>query len=130
MKQNRRRKLKCAKKYARISVMTSIKKSRISYFYLSMLFCCCLISPIKKSEAGWFWPSSKEECIQRYVPKTKTDMAANFITHSCRDYFESKNPAVVAKAKCFLNLRALYKAQNNMAARYIHRTSKCAITKY
>ncbi len=56
-------------------------------FVTTVLFPSC-------GAAGWFGPSTYEECILNNIKGAKSDHAAKLVAHACREKFPDKNPII------------------------------------
>lgn len=100
----------------------------IKHIFLWLIGCVVgflfLIGVPDIARAWIFGPSTEKECIQEYVVKTKTNIAAKMIVGACKDLF-SADEKKQKQGKCILNQADLYKAENDIAAKIVYHNSRC-----
>jgi hypothetical protein len=77
-----------------------------------------------QSHASVWGPSSKEECLKKYLPKAKTYWVTSLYGDSCRKLHEPKQGETVEDkkhAKCILNSNEIENAENDLAVGMLFR---------
>jgi hypothetical protein len=77
-----------------------------------------------EANAWLFSPSNKKDCVIEYVSKTKSEFASKIVNGACSRFF-NEDKSVRKRAKCILNNKALFTAENDMAAKIVHWNSDC-----
>ena len=88
-------------------------------------FIAFLLGMSSPAVAGVLGPSNEQECVKKYVPRTKSDNASLIVEGACRDFF-SNDSKKRKEAECILNLKELYAVTTNKGAFIIRNNSGCS----
>mgnify|MGYP004003276649 CR=1 FL=1 len=65
-----------------------------------MFLVVLLVSP-QESVAGWFGPDNREECVDEYIGKAKTEFAARLVYGACSQMFKQASKISSNRRSCF-----------------------------